>query len=687
MVATPSTLTAAAPAMEQLSGKRIPGVVSRNSTPMTLAGSASVHRHMKKSNPETDRNQLAQVWQIEAYRHINICGEARYAATLFANMAGRAEIGVSEPHALARKAVWVKDGPEVEAFAEIVPTVRERSKLIRDFMLHRIVAGESYLIARKRLDTDPGYIDPPINPGTGDLYDTWDDYLKVAAGEVDLFDDEDEDFPEDPNIKNPIWEIVAVTEIQKTGDGTWQVRHDNDRWVKLAGDDPVVRLWNPDPANRREAWSPFRSLLPTLKEIEWETAHIFKQLRSRLVSAGVWFLPNNLTFPKPPPDSIEGGEEGYEAAIAGLNEAELFAIALAASGMQELDPEEVSFPTIVTADPAALEAIDQAKLIQFWSEIDDKAMVLRSDAVRRFALGMDLPPEQVLGSSGLAVSGGGGSAGSVNHWGVWANEEQTISAHIEPALDDLVGVLTVSVLRLALPNTLKVIAYDTATLRLRQDRSKESLELWDRGLLKGDVVLRENGFDPDNDQMDDKEFKRWLIVRVTSGSATPEQVQAALLLEGVDLPTEKVPVPEGQEAAPGTPGRSEPRNLDGHTKQGAPEGDHEHKDAPFSALQASCEGLVLRALEKRGNRALNGGKRGKDRDRSTPLYAAHLVASIEHTVDPSEFDFSFASHMLSDLPAAGQAAIVASMGKFCADLYNEKQGYTRAALVERVGAI
>src|SRR5690348_5857657 len=131
-------------------------------------------------------------------------------------------------------------------------------------------------------------------------------------------------------------------------------------------------------------------------------------------------------------------------------------------------------------------------------------MVLRSDAIRRFALGMDLMPEDVLGSSGLAVTGAGGSAGSVNHWGVWVNEEKTIANHAEPALDEFVGVLTVSVLRLIVSDTKLVIAYDSKTLRMKQDRSKESMELYDRGLVSGEVVVRENGFDPENDMMDEQ---------------------------------------------------------------------------------------------------------------------------------------------------------------------------------------
>jgi hypothetical protein len=588
----------------------------------------------------TDRRTIAKDWQREAYRYVNLIGEARYAATLFAAMAGRAEIGISEPQSLARKAVWVKSGDEVDALAEIVPTVRDRTKLIRDYMLHRVIAGECYLIARDRIKTDPGY-------------------------------------DEDPTA--PVWEIVAVTELRKTGTGdteTWQVRHENDTYIDLKPEDPIIRMWSADPNNRMEAWSPFRSMLNTLREIEWLTAHIFTQVKSRLMSAGVWFLPDNLTFPPPPPDSVEGGAE----AIAAMNEAEQFMASLAASALQALDPDEVSFPSVVMADPLALANIDQKKLIQFWSEIDDKAMTLRSDAVRRFALGMDLPPEQVLGSSGLAVTGAGGSAGSVNHWGVWANEEQTISAHIEPALDDFVATLT-SVLRQGVDNTDKVVAYDTATLRLRQDRSKEAMEWYDRGQLKASVALRETGFDPESDMMDEMEFRRWLLTKIAGGSATPEQVNESLRLLGVVL---NVDVSGNGDSAPAQPGRNLPPSLDEHPYEGPPRVQHDQTDAPFTALAASCEVLVLRALEKAGNRLLNDRTRGKDKDKTTPPHLAHLSASVESPLSPRDFDFSLASTVLCGLPAAKMENTLRLLGLFCYRMHQNHEPYTREALLEAV---
>src|SRR6478609_3635579 len=78
--------------MEQVSGNRVSGV------PAAVVGSAAVYKqHKGTPRKQDDRTQIAQAWQREAYRQVHICGEARYAVTLFASLAARAEIGISEP--------------------------------------------------------------------------------------------------------------------------------------------------------------------------------------------------------------------------------------------------------------------------------------------------------------------------------------------------------------------------------------------------------------------------------------------------------------------------------------------------------------------------------------------------------------------------------------------------------------
>lgn len=630
-----------------------------------LVGAAQIFRPDVKTSVDDDRRSIAQPWQHEAYRHVNICGEARYAVMLFSSLAGRAELGIGEPQTMIRKPKWVSTGPEVEALSLLAPTVRERTKLIRTYMTHRVIAGECYLISRTRRSTDPGYIKPPEGK-------TWEQITQESIDSADFFDPDFDPDEMDADPNEPIWEIVSVLDLRRIGD-EWEVRHDNNNWIKLAKNDPVIRMWHEDPENRREAWSPMRSLLPVLTEIEWLTKHIFTQVRSRLMNAGVWFLPENMVFPPPPPEAVKGGAE----AIALMNDAQKFMVALAAASVSQLDAEDVSFPVTVMTDPAALANIDKGKLIQFWSEIDEVSMKLRSTAVRRFALGFDLPPEQILGSSGLAIEGSGGSAGSVNHWGEWAKEEQTISTHVEPALDDFVGTLTVAFLRVLVPNTRMVIAYGTEAMRLRQDRSKEALELYDRGLLKGDVALRENAFDPDTDLMDDVEFKKWLLTKIFTGSsATPDQTAEILKL----LTGYLIPDGTGSDDGDEPKGSGGPRNLDGHPNRGTPKEDHEHNPAPYAAIMAACEVLVLRALEKKGNTVLNSGKRGKDRDRTTPPHTAHLTASLDHTYSGVEFDFGLADSVLLEVEPTERQRLVGLMGDFCAFLYNEGKAYDRESL-------
>src|SRR6478735_1010608 len=205
-------------AMEQVSGNPVRGVPQATTT-----ASVAVYKQRKApAHKQDDKTQIAQPWQVECYRQVKICGEARKGVTLYAALAARAEIGVSEPQALGRKAVWVTEGIEVEAFAELAPTVRDRTRLVRDYMLHRVIAGESYLIARDRREQDPEY---------------------------------------ETRRHDPIWEIVAVTELRKTGTDTWQVRLDNNLYVDLADSDPIIRMWVPDPEDRRQAWSPLQALL------------------------------------------------------------------------------------------------------------------------------------------------------------------------------------------------------------------------------------------------------------------------------------------------------------------------------------------------------------------------------------------------------------------------------------------
>ena len=127
---------------------------------------------------------------------------------------------------------------------------------------------------------------------------------------------------------------------------------------------------------------------------------------------------------------------------------------------------------------------------------------------------------------------------------------------------------------------------DTSKIRLRPNRSKEAIELYNLGELSAEAMLRENGFDP-SDAMDETERTAWLTKKVAGGSTTPELVAWALSALGVKVPAGSLVAPE---QAP-TEAPSDPSLLE-----------HPTRDLPNSDAVAAAEVVVFRALERAGAR-------------------------------------------------------------------------------------
>lgn len=549
--------------------------------------------------------QPNQDWQRECYRHYSICGEARFAAKFFGNAVSRATL---HPAELRQGTPYtVTEGPAYDLIVDLFDGKDGQTQMLEALGIHLTIAGECYLVGR--------------------------------------------------NVeKEDVWEIVSVLELKVSGE-RWLIDYGDGRPpVELADEDVVIRIWLPNPAKRIEADSPFKALLPILGEIEWLTRSIFAQITSRLTGAGILMLPQGMTFPPPP--AVDGKE------TASPNEADAFMLTLAEAMMKPIeDPGSPSavVPIVVTAPD---DTIDKAKLLTFWTELDANSLELRNEAIRRFALGMDLPPEQVLGMSSNDGTGGGTSNG-ISHWGAWQIEEATIKMHVEPMLDVIVNALTMGYLRPALsdPGTYVVI-YDTSALRLRPDRSKEAFELWDRGLITDTALRRENGFS-EEDAPDDTAFKRWLLIKVASGSNTPEQVGAALTMLGVDLPNPGV---EGSEGPPALEAPSPPSLLDHPTEPRTP--------AESNALVAASEALCFRALERAGNRLRQQG--GKPP--GVPAYETHMYVKANGSAEKLLDDaWSCAAQVLDGI--ADCEKVVPVLNSYVATLLAEQHPHERERLM------
>jgi hypothetical protein len=388
----------------------------------------------------------------------------------------------------------------------------------------------------------------------------------TVPGDVFIIGSQDED-------GGDLWEVVACGRVS-AANGTWMVDG-----KPLTGTPFVMQIRRQHPANANEATSPSRAALPILSEIERLTMHVAAQVDSRLASAGILFLPNEMAF------SVTNEDGGSVTGTAERFARELQEVL--ARVIENRDHPSALVPIVVTVDG---EFVDKAHHLTFWSELDNQAIELRTEAIRRLALSMDMPPEILTGT------------GDTNHWSAWSIDESAIKSHTEPLLNRIADDLAVGYLRPLLidggmdPDEARSygIGIDTTDMRLRPNRSKEALELWDRGVLDSKTLLIETGFDPMN-MPGEKELRLWFEMKVASGQTTPEIVEAALRNLGVDLDVQEDPDapsdrPEQQEARP-------VRSLNEHPDTSPPDME--------AAMLAACEVLVFRALERAGNRMRN----------------------------------------------------------------------------------
>lgn len=498
-------------------------------------------------------------WQDQAWRWYDTIGEFRFACSWVGNVLSRAVLHV---HHGDEK---VTDGDALDALDALFGGYDGQKEMFRQLGIQFTVAGEAYIVAE--------------------------------AGGANVTDK---------------WWVVAATELTRAGDDIWKIgKHE----VK---NPLVIRLWRPHPRSNKAPDSPTRAVLPVLGEIDGLTKHVAAQIDSRLAGAGMLLLPDNISFATT--STSTPGEDGP------LN------------SQADLDPflDEL-MQTMMTAikdrsDPSALvpillqangEYLDKVRHLTFSTPLDEQALELRKEAIRRLALGMDMPPEVLTGT------------GDVNHWGAWQIEDASIKAHTEPLLQIIVQSLTEGYLWPYLEATgmdedeargYHFVA-DTAKMRLRPDRSKEAVELYDRGVLGPEALLVENGFIP-ADAMSDNERRDFFTRKVASGMTTPELVAAALSLLGVNLPVQQITVSEREHPAVDTP------SLKEHPEHDPPDPNaRRHRRTEEAAM---AEVVVIRALERAGNRI-----KSKYKDRislGAENVAPHTLHRFTMSLTPTQVD-------------------------------------------------
>jgi hypothetical protein len=544
-----------------------------------------------------DPNKIARSgtgWQDAAWHFYNTVGEYAYAVNWVGNLLSRAKLYATFDDGDGPRRLD-PDHPASRLVDSFFYDEQGRSTALQQIGVHYTVAGEAWVVGFEEGDQEQ-------------------------------------------------WQVVAPSRIKKTGDD-YAING-----KPVSGDPFMMRIWRPHPVDNTAATSPSRAALPILSEIERLTMHVAAQVDSRLSSAGILFLPNQMTFAVKTEDgnTITGNADAFVDVLQDV------------MGRAIMNREDASalVPIVVTADG---EVIEHVHHLQFWSELDNHAIELRTEAIRRLALSMDMPPEILTGQ------------GDTNHWSSWSIDESSIKSHTEPLLNRIADDVATGYLRPMLvegddgvaalpPEDARAygIGVDTSEMRLRPNRSEEALELWDRGVLSAETLAIETGFKSDDIQ-DEAEHKRWFLNKVASGQTTPEIVEAALRALGIELevrdnPDAPADRPDIQEARP-TP------SLEDHPRRDIP-------DENEIAMLAACEVLVFRALERAGNRLKNKTQR------KIPGVAASETYMF-HKVDTGTLDFVLEDAWSAVDRFATRWGVNSERLTACLD------AYTRAILVEQ----
>ena len=413
------------------------------------------------------KRAVAAGWQDEAWDLYDEVGELRFVTNSLANSISRARVFAAyAPEGDDEATPIHPDGQDVDADALLADaTVRAigggaigRSELLRRLAVQLFVPGDGYLVG-----LPAGLLD---------------DQMPEPEGPIPV------EGPPEVSLADLDWHTLSVNEVTFRGT-TLVLSLGDDRKREVDADDAiVVRVWRPHPRRWWAADSPVRANLPVLRELVGLTKHVGAGIDSRLAGAGLLVLGNSVEVVSSSTDDPSGDLDGDE--VSNFVDA---LIETMTTPIRDRDSAAAVVPlTIKVPD----DVVDKIQHLTFSTPFDDRAKDLRDEAIRRLALGLDAPPETLLGMGGT------------NHWSAWQIEESTVKVHIEPVLALLCDALTTEYLwpvlaeaGVADPRRF-VVWFDTTDLTLRPNRAVDAQALYDRGQLSGRALRRESGFGEDD---------------------------------------------------------------------------------------------------------------------------------------------------------------------------------------------
>lgn len=388
-------------------------------------------------------------WQRELWDYYDSMGEFGYAVTWRSNMVSRVRLRAAKLETGADEPTIYDEGPAADVVADLTSDTNSTTEIMATMSTMLDIPGEGWLIG------------------------------------------------EEVGSKN-LWQVRSNDEIRRRG-STYEIIDEasslgNMEWRELAPNHYIVRIWRPHKRYRHLAYSPAKAARTAMRELELVNRHIQAQYLSRLASAGIVLLPDEITFPvreefqdEPDPFVREWMETAAEAIRTPGTAAAVVPIPMRVPG----------------------EYIDKIKHIDFTLQIDEHIVEKRDNARRNLASMINVPTELLF------------DAGSLNHWGLWQLEESAIKIHIAPDVEIICAGLTKGYLHPMLRAQGVdgwedwVVWYDASEIIARPDRSANVMKLYDRFEVSGKALRREVGLTED-DAPTDQELETLVLKKLAT---------------------------------------------------------------------------------------------------------------------------------------------------------------------------
>jgi hypothetical protein len=353
-------------------------------------------------------------------------------------------------------------------------------------------------------------------------------------------------------------QVVAKNKIVtvKTGDSST-----NDVTVDEEKDPSVtaVRIWRPHPRFNWQADSAARAALGAMSEIILYDQHIESSAISRLISAGIFAIPDGMTLP-----GLPASDDSDDA--ADVDPFMRFLMTVMSTAIKDRKSAAARVPIMIRGDKEDIAAM---KFFDFSTPFDEKILELRNAAINRLAVAVDMPAELLTG------------LGDLQHWTGALVTQDWVNNYLQTLMALACGSLTSGWLHKALTEIQGVgnyndiiVWFDSSSVRVRENIGPETQWAWENGLVGDDTARRVFGFD-DSDAPNEEEARKHLLVTMVTRSPalaplifpllgialTPDQLAQAALLADALGHTLVAPAPgltnvndKGDSAPAATPG-------------------------------------------------------------------------------------------------------------------------------------